>query len=255
MQDVNPFSDIFAVLTLNLRFGLADDGRNCWRNRIPALTQLLHQQSADIFCFQEANDFQVSEIREILHGHEFIGQRSPAPSFWQNNVIFYHPSFRCIRNNHFYLSPTPQIPSRFRESRWPRQCTLGVFRRRGRMLACADTHLDFDAGVQRRSAEIILDHLRALSPDMPWVLAGDFNATPQSDCYRIFEEAGLEMVFDFEKAGTYHGFSGTPRGGCIDWILSRGGVAPIRTWIIRDRYAGRYPSDHFPIRTEFAWKR
>jgi len=251
MPDGNRTADIITVLSLNLRFGLADDGPHCWRNRKPAVAELLGQHPADFFCFQEANDFQVSEIQQILPGYAHIGQRSPAPSFWQNNVIFYHRSFHCSADRHFYLSPTPAIPSRFRDSRWPRQCTIGVFHRRNQAVACANTHLDFDAEVQRRSADVIVGHLMALPRGMPTVLSGDFNATPQSACHRVFEQAGLKNVWDSRKPGTYHGFSGKVQGGCIDWILFGGGLSAVQAAVIRDRYAGRYPSDHFPIRAEF----
>jgi len=255
MSDVESLADNITVLSLNLRFGLADDGRNGWSNRKPAVAELLREQPAHFFCFQEANDFQVSDIQELLPGYGFIGQRLPAPRFWQNNVIFYHRGFHCTTDRHFYLSPTPSIPSRFPDSRWPRQCTIGLFRRDERSFACANTHLDFDPEVQRRSAEVILGHLLALPANAPLVLAGDFNATPRSACHRVFESAGFKNVCDSSESGTFHGFSGKTRGGCIDWILYRGKLSLVQTGIDRAKYAGRYPSDHFAVRAVFGWKK
>lgn len=253
MPDLHPSADIITVVSLNLRFGLADDGPNAWPHRKTALAELLRRQPADFFCFQEANDFQISEIQTLLPRHGVIGQRIPAPPFWQNNVIFYDLSCRCVDRHHFYLSPTPSIPSRFRDSRWPRQCTVGTFRRLGRTLVCATTHLDFDTEVQRRSAAIILAHLPDLRMNVPMVLTGDFNAAPQSDCYRVFENAGFKKADALPCSGTYHGFTGKSKGDCIDWILYRGGLQALNTAIIRERYAGRYPSDHFPVRAELGF--
>ena len=253
MPDLPSSAGTITVLSLNLRFGLADDGPNAWPKRKPALLELLQRQPADFFCFQEANDFQISEIQAHLQNHDVIGQRTPAPPFWQNNVIFYHSSCRCVDRNHFFLSPTPTVPSRFRDSRWPRQCSIGWFQCRGRTIACANTHLDFDPEVQRRSAAIILDHLSTPRADVPTLVAGDFNATPQSECYRVFAEAGFQKAGPRKCAGTYHGFTGKTNGECIDWILYRGGLVSVRTEVIRDCYKGRYPSDHFPVRAEFSW--
>ena len=79
----------FSALSLNLRFGLADDGPNSWRYRKRVYPALLEKQNADFIGFQEANDFQIEYLDRILANYNYIGKRSPAPSFWQNNVIFY----------------------------------------------------------------------------------------------------------------------------------------------------------------------
>jgi endonuclease/exonuclease/phosphatase family metal-dependent hydrolase len=250
----------FAVLSLNLRFGLADDGPNRWGIRKTALPLLFERHPADFIGLQEANDFQIDDVQQVLNSHGRIGKRSPAPRFWQNNVIFYHLSWRCVGRRHFFLSPTPDVPSRFRNSRWPRQCTLGLFEKNGRRLICISTHFDFDASVQEASAEIVLSRLAEWPADVPAVLMGDFNASPQSPCYRRltaateperFPSGVFRNAFPLPYPGTYHGFSGRPTGDCIDWILYRGGLRAQGPRVIQDAFNGILPSDHFPIRSAF----
>jgi endonuclease/exonuclease/phosphatase family metal-dependent hydrolase len=251
-------NDGFAVLSLNLRFGLADDGSNGWEFRRAIFPQLLRSYPADFFCFQEANDFQIEFLNDLLKDYKLIGQRHPAPPSWQHNVIYYHKKWQCRYRDHFYLSPTPDIPSRWEKSKWPRQCTVGRFDANYREVICINTHFDFDEDVQVKSARTILERLTRVPGDTATVLAGDFNAPPLSGGYNVFtkqKSAGIPFKDCFMKpwAGTYHGFTGQPEDGQIDWILYRGRLIPQHARIIRDAINGRFPSDHFPLYAEFRW--
>ena len=253
----------FSVLTLNLRFGLADDGPQSWVHRRPVLGEFLARHPFDIMMFQEANDFQIDFIADCLPHHDIIGRRDPAPSFWQNNIICFRPPWQLDRWRHLFLSPTPQIPSRFPESRWPRQSTMGRFRCGRCELVCATTHLDFQESVQTASAEIIRDHLKPLAGDRPVILAGDFNCTPASACHAALTHppsSSEEGRWDFRNVlpppfpGTFHGFQGGRGRACIDWILYRGGIAVRQARVIRFPRATCYPSDHYPVAADFIWQ-
>ena len=254
--------DFFSVLTLNLRFGLADDGKNSWKNRKRGFPSLFRQYRPDFVALQEANDFQIDFLAEILPEYHYIGKRDPAPVFWQNNVIFYENVWNVAYSQHFFLSPTPSIPSRFRESCWPRQCTMGMFQRRDRTLICINTHFDFDTMVQTRSAGIIMDRLSSLPSDVPAILLGDFNANPSHPCHNIFTEKGrydlkgpsFKNIFKQPFPGTYHGFANKPNGDHIDWILYRGQIIIEAKKVIRQLFEGVYLSDHYAIFARFRWK-
>ncbi len=255
---------VFIVLTLNLRFGLADDGANSWNFRKKAFPGLFKKYPADFMAFQEANDFQADFLDEVLKDYFYIGKREPAPSFWQNNLIFYKKEWKCIFKDHFFLSPTPDIPSRFRKSKWPRQCTIGIFEKSGFRLIIISTHFDFDPVVQKDSARIILKRLKKLNVEAPAILMGDFNTVPGSLCYKVLtggdadkkEEKPGELpyfrdAFKPPFSGTHHGFKSSFSKDHIDWILYRGNITPIKADVIQDKPGGIYPSDHFPLRAIF----
>jgi len=253
---------MFSVLTLNLRFGLADDGPHDWQHRKKSFPVLLAKYRADFIGFQEANDFQIDYLDSILTEYNFIGKRSPAPDFWQNNIIFYKKTWTCVYQEHFFLSPTPTIPSRFRKSLWPRQCTVGLFKKGRHRLICANTHFDFEASVQNKSAKLIIERLSHLPSGVPAILIGDFNASPMSICHKIFTGESRKSphtgqyfmnVFKEPFAGTYHEFTGHADGDHIDWILFRGQITPKDNKIIRGTIAGILPSDHFPLWASFEW--
>ena len=247
-----------ATLSFNLRFGLARDGANKWSLRRKAVGDLLAAYPADFMVFQEVNAFQAHALAGDLPNHGCIGLRRPAPEFWQNNLIFYHHRWRCLRHRHFFLRPTPGIPSRFRESRWPRQCTLGVFTCRSHEIVCVNTHLDFKSSVQVAGARMIRKAVDREGPGLPALLMGDFNTGPDSPCRQALTgparsngRCRFRSVFTAPYPGTHHGFTGTATGDQIDWILYSGRLKPTGCRIIRDTFDGRYPSDHFPVYAEF----
>ena len=260
---LRPMKDQFTVLSFNLRFGLSDDGSNSWIYRREGVAELLRRHQVDFIGLQEANDFQVDFVDNLLANYSYIGRRMQAPHFWQNNVLFYRPEWQCVFQKHLYLSPTPDIPSRFSDSQWPRQCTIGLFKKDLKQLLCINTHFDFKPSVQCRSARFIMDLISQSASHLPVILMGDFNATPDSDCHRIFtgykaetktKAPRLRNVFDKPYPATYHGFSGDSEGECIDWILYCGPVIPVRRDVIRSTFTGVYPSDHFPIYATFCWR-
>lgn len=253
---------MFSVLTLNLRFGLADDGPNSWQYRKQSFPVLLARYRADFIGFQEANDFQIDYLDSILAEYDFIGKRSPSPPFWQNNIIFYKKTWTCVYQKHFFLSPTPTIPSRFRQSLWPRQCTIGIFKKNQHQLICVNTHFDFEALVQNQSAKLILKRLLDLPPGLPTIVMGDFNASPSSRCHRIFtkenqnssdKDQNFRNAFKAPFIGTHHEFEGDASGDHIDWILFRGKITLKENQVIQDTIDGVYPSDHFPLWASFEW--
>jgi endonuclease/exonuclease/phosphatase family metal-dependent hydrolase len=248
------------LMNLNLRFGLAEDGPNNWQFRSRAYPALLKEYPCDFYAFQEANSFQVDFLSELLEGYDCIGRRSPSPNRWQNNVIFYHRRWQCTQDQHFYISETPHIESKYADSQWPRQCTIGRFVCHGRKLTCATTHFDFSNAVQHRSALLVQHQINQISEDDPVLLAGDFNCAPDSACYAAFTDRnkspGLQFNNAFDPppyAGTYHGFSGTSSTPPIDWILYRGNINVSHAQVIAQLYEGFYPSDHFPLLAEFLW--
>lgn len=247
------------VMTFNLRFGLADDGPNAWPHRREAVAQLFRSHPAEILGVQEANDFQTEFISGILPGYQMIGCRRPAPRFWQNNVVFYRREWVCRQHRHLFLSPTPDLPSRFPESRWPRQCTIGLLEKNQRKLLVVNTHLDFDSEVQMRAARIIMDALSEFPSGVPALWLGDFNAVPGSAVYRLLTGqdpgdkpfAAFTMAYAPPFPATHHRFTGSRKGDHIDWILYRDMAVESPAEILQDRFNGRFPSDHFPVKATF----
>ncbi len=246
----------FSLMTVNVRFGLADTGTHSWENRKDAFAALLTEWRPDFIAMQEVNDFQAAFFKTVLPDYGVIGERIPAPKFWQNVVIFYHRNWQCVKHDRFFLSHAPTIPSRMVDSRWPRQCVMGIFKKNDHRITCVNTHFDFDDHVQEESARIILDRLADFSPGpAPQFLCGDFNARPGSPCYQILtqDNAPFSDVFGDDLSGTFHKFTGRAVSDRVDWILWRRGARLTNKKIITEPFDGVYPSDHFPVYAAFTY--
>lgn len=241
------------IFCLNLRFGRADDGLHDWEHRKLAYPRLLRYFQSDFYAFQEAMDFQIAFLHSLLREYDVIGQRMPAPDYWQNNVIFYHRSWNCLDSRHFYLSDTPDKPSKFDQSQWPRQCTMGIFEHRDTCINMATTHFDFDPDVQKKSALLILEQLNQLPTEKPAIIMGDFNAGAQSSCIEALtvNPGNFKSALWPPNMGTHHQFSGVAKEGPIDWILYRGSLAKQDAQVVTLPVEGIYPSDHFPLTASF----
>jgi endonuclease/exonuclease/phosphatase family metal-dependent hydrolase len=248
-----------SVMSLNLRFGLADDGPNGWVHRKESVVRLFRKRSPDFIATQEGNHFQVDFLTKSLPEYNHIGRRRPAPGFWQDNVLFYKKTVACTNEVHFFLSETPRVPSRSFGSRFPRQATLGLFDINGQSLICVDTHFDFDPPAQMGAARVIVQQLALQDDRAPTILLGDFNATPDSPCYQWLtgkdaegkEGPGFRETFAAPYPGTHHGFTGKPTGDHIDWILFRGPLQLLDSQVLQEPVNGVHPSDHFPVTAVF----
>jgi endonuclease/exonuclease/phosphatase family metal-dependent hydrolase len=248
-----------SVLSLNLRFGLADDGPNSWKFRKESVVKLFKGQHPDFIATQEANHFQVDFLAQNLPDYKYIGRRIPAPEFWQDNILFYRKPIVCKKQVHFFLSATPYVPSRSFGSRFPRQGTLGLFHVNGLPLICVNTHFDFDTPAQMGAARVIKEQLGSYGNDTAAILMGDFNATPESPCYRwltgkeVDGERGLDFreTFTMPYPSTFHRFTGEPIAGYIDWILFRGPLQLKACNALLEAVDDIHPSDHYAVKAVF----
>jgi len=244
-----------SVLSLNLRFGLADDGPNAWGHRKESVVKLFRKHNPDFIATQEANYFQIDFLAENLSEYNYIGKRYPGPDFWQNNILFYRNTIPCKADLHFFLSETPHVPSRSFGSRFPRQATLGLFQFNSKPLICIDTHFDFATPAQMGAVRVINEKLASYDHKIPIILMGDFNATPESFCYQwlVGKEVNGGGGLDFNETfktpypSTHHRFTGEPTGDYIDWILFKGPLRLRECEVLQGPIDGSYPSDHFPV--------
>jgi endonuclease/exonuclease/phosphatase family metal-dependent hydrolase len=239
------------IMTMNLRFGLARDNENGWQHRKPMVEKLLNRYPSDFLGIQEVNHFQADFLVRALPGYGVMGQHNLSIDYWQSNLIFFHPSWQCLEQKHYFLSDTPNKSSKLPGSKWPRQCVIGLFEKGKERILLVNTHFDFDPLVQEKSAELVLSFLSEFPKGLPVVITGDFNANPGSLAHTLFKSHGFSGVFDNENITTFHEFEGKETGRQIDWILYREGVNPVFQQVVKDSFSNRFPSDHYPVRAGF----
>ena len=108
-----------------------------------------------------------------------------------------------------------------------------------------------------KSAAVVMNLLTRFPSDVPAIIVGDFNCPPTEPCRAVFTGEKPELapegasffkpLFQDLGQGTFHGFTGEPGDDQIDWIMYRGNIEPVKREIVLHKFAGIYPSDHFPL--------
>jgi endonuclease/exonuclease/phosphatase family metal-dependent hydrolase len=252
------------VMSFNLRYGAAADGKNAWDNRKESLLKTIIDYDPDLLGTQECLLSQAEFLRAGLPEHGFVGVgRDDGASGGEMCAIFHRKSlFKKLDEGHFWLSETPDSvaskswdSSLTRMTSWIEVQTLGADSAR---LFFMNTHFDHVGEEARiRSAELLLERMEGMSGGLPVIMAGDFNAPadPETDGpYRVL--VGREgILVDTYRAlhapsgdeGTFNAFRGEMTGPRIDWILVTPALKPVEAEILRRMRNCRFPSDHFPV--------
>ncbi|MET0289129.1 MAG: endonuclease/exonuclease/phosphatase family protein [Pseudoxanthomonas sp.] len=248
------------VMSFNVRTP-ADTNDDRWENRRQVLFDLLREQDADVIGTQELVKRQADEIVAALPQYTWFGKGRRGDDSDEHMGVFYRPDrLRVIASGDFWLSDTPDVPGSITwDNILPRMVTWARFERvaDGARFTLYNTHLPYreqDEAARERGARLIFQRLATLPANEPFVLTGDFNATPDSGVHQILTEklsdAWLATAHRRGPELTFHNFTGKPDHR-IDWVLFRN--LQLQSVETIDMHRGaRYPSDHFPVIARFA---
>ena len=128
------------VASYNLRNANGGDSinGNGWGQRYPVIAQIVQYHDFDIFGTQECFIHQLKDIKEALPGYDYIGVgRDDGKEKGEHSAIFYRTDkFDVIEKGDFWLSETPDVPSKGWDAVLPRICSWGHFK-------CKDTGFEF----------------------------------------------------------------------------------------------------------------
>jgi len=251
------------VMTFNVRNGRARDGLNGWSHRRAQVRDVILDHSPDVLGLQEAYRFQLDHMREDLPGYGELGLGRGGGSKGEYSAILYRTSrVEVGASGTFWLSDTPERPSRHWGNRYLRICTWAHLRdtRSGRMFYVYNTHLDHQSQPAReKSVRLIVQRIGERDGQQdPVVLTGDFNAGEDNVVVRSLQGASSDAPMAFvdsfrvlhpesTEVGTGNRFSGRSNGEKIDYIFVPPGTRVTQASIIRSNVGGRYPSDHYPV--------
>jgi endonuclease/exonuclease/phosphatase family metal-dependent hydrolase/8-oxo-dGTP pyrophosphatase MutT (NUDIX family) len=261
--------DRLTVVTYNLLNGEARAGtRWAWAHRREAVVRAVRFCQPDLLGVQEAFGYQVEELAAALPGHDWVARGREADGNGETAAVFYRRDrFTRVAEGHFWLSETPDNPG---SRSWGSHCTRVATWVRLRAaggdgeLVFANTHLDHGSEAARvAGAGLLARRLTALAGSTPLVLTGDFNAAGEgSEAWSVLFDEGLVDAWvaapvTVGPTQTWCDF-GPPDyagGERIDWVLSRGPVVPCWCETVAYREAAGFPSDHLPVRAQFALSR
>lgn len=248
------------LMSYNIRYDTPADGVNAWPQRKAVVADLLRRNSPDLFGIQEALPHQISELAAALPDYAWFGVGRDADGGGEGTPVFYRKDrFTLLQSATFWLSETPDQPSRGWDAALNRICSYGRFEEKSSKLRLWVINCHFDhAGPTARleSARLVLSQIEKINPDgEPLVLMGDFNAEPESAPMVLLKQH-LSDSRDSSRSpptgpsGTFSGFtvdSAVTRRIDYLFIASQGPVEVLEHAALDDANAGRYPSDHLPV--------
>ena len=169
----------------------------------------------------------------------------------EHNAVYSKGQVKLVEQGQFWLSKEPSVPGSISWDSSLRICTWGLFQGSEGTPCGVYTHLDHEGEDARRSgAELIWQKIEPLQAEgIPCILMGDFNCEPGSAPVQLFRSHLKDALWEMGAGGhTFHAFTGLGVGGWIDYIFASPGVQILEAEIVKEKVAGRFPSDHYPIR-------
>jgi len=248
------------VFSYNIRLDVASDSLNRWDNRKDFLIGQLNFHEPDVFGIQEGLLHQLEEIKQGMPGYSYLGKgREDGLKNGEFSAIFYNTDkLELLEENTFWLSETPELPSKGWDAAIKRVCTYGLFKDKNssQNFWVFNTHFDhLGEEARKESVFLIMERILELNKqDLPVILTGDLNLEPDHPSILLLSSAMQDshlLAGDkaFGPQGTFNGFKfSEPITRRIDYIfISKTGFKLLKYAILSDSKDLRYPSDHFPV--------
>lgn len=268
----NGSGPIVRVMSFNIRYATDKDGADAWDKRKAFTLATIKAYNPDLLGTQEVLAAQADYLREQLPGYGFVGGgRDDGQRGGEFSPIQYRKDrFELLASGQIWLSETPdKVGSKGWDAALPRVATWAKLKDRtaGPELLFVNTHWDH---VGRRARVESGKVMRRLVDEqrenrLPVVVTGDFNSTEESEQYRTLttgDGTGVRLTDAYRTVhpdpspdeSSFNGFKGTRQGKRIDWILHSPEWVARAAAIDRTAKDGRYPSDHYPVTADLAYR-
>lgn len=255
----------YNVHYINLNSAEGAWSRGDWERRKGPLDLAFKEIAADIIAFQEMESFAGrSESTENLT-LDWLLANNPAydaaavgdPSIFPSTqpILYRKDRLQLLDQGWFFFSDTPDvIYARTFNGSFPAFTSWAEFEDRltQERFRIANIHTDFRSRSNRlKSVELVATRVT------PWLQAGetvyvvgDLNARLGSKTLDIISQTGV--TFTPVTGATYHLNRGINLFGAIDHIGYAGDTAPLGAPVVlRQRFAGEWPTDHYPVIVDF----
>ena len=250
-------SEGLKVMSYNIRYGSAEDGTNSWKYRWPATVEMLNEVKPDVFGVQEALDFQVEFVSEMVRDYKGYGVgREDGKHDGEHMAIFWNKkTVKMMKSGTFWLSETPEKPSMGWDAACYRTATWALMKdkKTGKKFYFVNTHLDHEGEeAQKNGLKLIVDRIASINPEgYPMVLTGDFNIKPTNPALVNLDarmQSTRKIADKTDNRNTFNGWSTAKTDKIIDYIYISGfsGCPEYRT--VTEKYADKaFVSDHYPV--------
>ena len=244
------------VMTYNVY--ISGTGEKSPENRTPLVVQNIRRYMPDSFGLQEADPAWIERISEAMPeyacvgiGRDLGGGGEASPDFYKKD------KYEVLDSDTFWLSKTPNIPSRGWDAMLNRVCTYAVLRdvETGFVYAHFNAHFDHLGVIARlESVAVVAEKITKICNTFPVVFTGDLNDYEGGDMYGRVLETGLKDTKYLAETATggnttYHGYSSLmEKDAPIDFIFVNSMASKVKSYTVdTTEYDGIIASDHHPV--------
>lgn len=231
-------------------------GSRAWPFRKKLVIEVIKQTAPDSFGVQEAHQGWMDALTDGLAEYSFVGVgRDDGKREGEYSAVFFlKDKYELVDSACFWLSETPDVPSKGWDGACTRNCTWAKLRDKatGKEYVHINTHLDhIGPTAQIEGAKMIRDTAASFGVT-PVVCTGDFNVYQDSECYNIVVSENMadskKLAPDTMDSLTFHGFRPKEIQTIIDFVfIDKNTVKPIKYAVLDHKIGGKFYSDHYAV--------
>ena len=254
------------VMSFNVRQSHAKEVResDSWTNRKEACLEMLKTRRPDLVGFQEAQyKGQWSFFRDSLsseYGSVGIGRDNGVDKGETSGFLFKTSVLTLLDSGTFWVSETPDVPSKSFDEKYNRSLTWGLFKvnKSGKRFYYFNTHLGLTWQSQKEGIDMIVGKMREINPEgLPLFFSGDLNTDISSKAFDSLKPIMLNSrdvapVTDYIP--TYNAWGNKQKECIIDFIWITPDIKCLEYHTDTNPYGGHeLISDHYPISVKIAF--
>lgn len=214
----------------------------------------IKQYMPDSIGFQEITLNWINRILIHLPEYACVGADRGDHTHERAAIMFRTDKFICLETGTKWMSDTPDVPSKFEESRYVRVMSYAKLEERtsGKIFVHANLHLDLNVTANDKQVRVALGILKDRFAELPCILTGDFNSHYNTPTEQPLLTVKGEGFFDSRDLapiklgdGSFHGRNNleAAKGHFVDYIFVSDGIAVEKHQFVQDRYTEGFPTD------------
>lgn len=253
--------DELKIMSFNVRTKTdGDTEHKAWDNRKDACVALIKDHMPSVIGFQEADytsqwKYIKDQLSKDYAGYGVNRDNGKESGSGETMGILYNKStVEKLDGGTFWLSETPDTPSKGFGANYKRNATWGLFKHKpsGIKFYYINTHLDHQvAEAQIEGMKLISKHFDEYRDSHPVFLTGDLNIRADNVALDVIEsymnnarEVAPEGLTDFNT--TFNGYV-TNKNSIIDHIYCSNYLKVVEYHTINEDYGVPFVSDHYPV--------
>ena len=252
--------ELHKAISYNIRYDGHSDLAPDWSQRKDPIIAQLQKERPTIIGFQEVLNKQLEDLKVALPSYLAVGVgRDDGKEAGEFAPIFYDTTrYQLLQSGTFWLSPTPEVPSKGWDAALNRICTFALLESKydRKKLWVLNTHFDhMGTDARLHSAELLVEKLAEFTQEVaaPLLLLGDFNAEPDSYVYQLLSRHFSDLSCSIRhrelcSGPTFNAFTLSESDDkIIDYFFGSPELLAIRFEVLHSKFDRSYHSDHFPI--------